>query len=221
MIAAGTRIFDIPESTSRFTVGDQAPARERTGLAGDPCLLWVGHLNRNKDPLAVLAGVALAAERFPQLKLWCCFATAPLLADVQSAIAQDVRLRGRVELLGVRPHDQIEHFMRAADVFVSGSHREGSGYSLIEALACGLPAVVTDIPPFRALLGDGAAGALWRGGDPHSLCAALTGLLARPRPALRAAARARFDAEVSSVAVGRKWAAAYGELAAEKLRAQS
>ena len=51
--------------------------------------------------------------------------------------------------------------MRAADLFVLGSHREGSGYSLIEALACGLPPIVTDIPSFRSLTGAGVVGALW------------------------------------------------------------
>ena len=45
--------------------------------------------------------------------------------------------------------------MQAADLFVLGSHREGSGYSLIEALACGLPPVVTDIHAFRTLTGCG------------------------------------------------------------------
>ena len=59
--------------------------------------------------------------------------------------------------------------MRAADVFVLGSHREGSGYSLIEALACGLPPVVTDIPSFRSLTAAGAVGALWPCGDARAL----------------------------------------------------
>ena len=41
---------------------------------------------------------------------------------------------------------RVEELMRAADIFTLGSHREGSGYALTEALACGLPPVVTDIP---------------------------------------------------------------------------
>ena len=81
--------------------------------------------------------------------------------------------------------------MRAADLFVLGSHREGSGYSLIEALACGLPPVVTDIPSFRSLTGGGAVGKLWPCDDPRALCEALVG--ARFDPATRAAVRAHFD----------------------------
>src|SRR5215469_13549798 len=47
--------------------------------------------------------------------------------------------RDRVHLLGRVAHAQVELLMRAADIFVLVSRRESSGYSLIEALACGLP----------------------------------------------------------------------------------
>ncbi len=63
--------------------------------------------------------------------------------------------------------------MRAADLFVLGSHREGSSFALIEALATGLTPVVTDIPSLRALTGNGAVGALWPCGDAGALDDAL------------------------------------------------
>jgi len=44
LIQAQTQVYEIPECPSRFTTGDQAEARRATGLEGDPCLLWVGHL---------------------------------------------------------------------------------------------------------------------------------------------------------------------------------
>ncbi len=94
----------------------------------------------------------------PELRLWCCFGAAPLLPAVEERIAADPRLRDRVQLLGRVPHLRIEQLMCAADIFVLGSHREGSGYSLIEALSCGLPPVVTDIPSFRALTGGARSG---------------------------------------------------------------
>jgi glycosyltransferase involved in cell wall biosynthesis len=208
LIGAGTTIHEIPESTSRFTPGDRAQARAATGLHGDPCLLWVGHLNENKDPLTVLQGVREAARELRGLQLWCCFGEAPLLSGVQRRIAVDDGLRGRVHLLGRVPHDRIELLMRAADVFVLGSHREGSGYSLIEALACGLPPVITDIPSFRALTGHGATGRLWPCGDASALRGALLSL-GSPSRELRSGVRAHFDAELSFAAVGRKLGAAY------------
>lgn len=211
-----TPVFEIPESTSRFAPGSQEAARRALGLSGDPLLLWVGHLNENKDPLTVLAGVSQAARELPGLQLWCCFGTAPLLRRVQRRVRADPSLRGRVHLLGRVPHERVEQLMRAADAFVLGSHREGSGYSLIEALACGLPPVVTNIPSFRALTGGGAVGMLWEPGNPRSLCAALLALRPRADAELRAGVRAHFDRELSFGAVGRKLGAAYGGLLGRK-----
>lgn len=209
LVQAQTSIYEIPESTSRFTPGDQAEARRLTGLWGDPCLLWVGHLNANKDPLTVLDGVSAAARQLPGLQLWCCFGTAALLPEVRSRIDTDRLLLERVHLVGRVAHESIEELMRASDLFVLGSHCEGSGYSLIEALACGLPPVVTDIPSFRSLTGQGAVGRLWPCGDAQKLCDALLSMASASRPELRRLARTHFDAELSFDAVGRKLSAAY------------
>ncbi len=216
LIQAGTSIRVIAESTSRFMPGAQAEARARTGLAGRPCLLWVGHLSANKDPLTVLEGVSRAAEALPGLELWCCFGEAPLRRAVEARIERDARLRGRVHLLGRRPHAEIESLMRAADVFVAGSHREGSGYALIEALACGLPPLVTDIPSFQALTGDGAVGRLWWRGDAQSLADELLGIAAKVGPAWRVRIRAHFERELSPVALGKRLEETYRGIAARR-----
>src|SRR5262249_53759160 len=151
-------IYAIPESSCRFTPGEQQEARRLTGVAGAPAVLWVGHLDANKDPMTVLDGVARAARALPQLQLYCCFGTGVLLDAVQQRLAAEPALRSRVTLLGRVPHEQVEQLMRAADLFVIGSHFEGSGYALIEALACGLQPVVTDIASFRALTAGGTIG---------------------------------------------------------------
>jgi glycosyltransferase involved in cell wall biosynthesis len=134
------------------------------------------------------------------------------MAAVRRQIANDPRLRDAVHLLGFRPHEQIEQLMRAADVFVTGSHREGSGYSVIEALACGLPPVVTDIPSFRTLTGAGRVGALWPCDDVQALTAAVLALAARLGPELRTAVRAHFENELSFGALGAKLVAMYRDV---------
>lgn len=211
VFAKRMQVFAIPESTSRFTPGDRGRARAATGLHGDPCVLWVGHLAHGKDPLAVIDGIAQAALRLPGLRLWCAFGTAPLLDAVQQRIAAHPQLAGRVHLLGKVPHAQVEALMRAADLFVSGSHAEGSGYALLEALACGVTPVVTDIPPFRELTGNGAIGRLWSPGDPERLTEALVDAWSSRTPPGRV--RSHFDANLSFAALGRRWAEAYAQVA--------
>lgn len=214
LLSAHTAVHALPESTSRFTPGDQQQARRRTGVHGDPAVLWVGNLDANKDPLTMLAGVSAAARQLPDLRLWCCFGVAPLLPQVEERVRADPHLCGRVRLLGRLPHARIEELMRAADLFVLASHREGSGYALIEALACGLPPVVTDIPSFRALTAAGAVGALWPCGDAHRLGQALQAVSACAGVALRTAVRRHFERELSAAALGAKLAALYRTVSA-------
>jgi glycosyltransferase involved in cell wall biosynthesis len=211
-----TRLFAIPESSSRFTMGSRADARAQTGLRGDPCVLWVGHLSRGKDPLTVLDGVARAALQLPDLQLWCTFGSAPLLDEVRRRIEHDPQLAGRVHLLGKVTHAQVETLMRAADMFVAGSLAESCGYVVLEALACGVTPVVTDIPSFRALIGGSRVGHLWPCGDAAQLAQALVDAAAsQPLPEH---VRAHFDAALSFAAVGRRWADAYAQVYDDRRR---
>jgi hypothetical protein len=199
-----------------FVPGDKAEARSATGMYGSPAVLWVAHLDANKDPLTVLSAVSEAALDLKELQLWCCYASAPLLSAVRSRIASDARLRNRVHLLGRVPHEEIERMMRAADLFVLGSHREGGNFSLTEALATGLTPIVTDIPSSRALIGNGTVGALWPCEDWRALADELRTASVAGRAQTRSQVRAYFDAQLSSDAIGRKFNAAYSRLIGSK-----
>jgi len=212
LLGREVQIFEIPESTSPFVPGNATAAREETGIYGDPAILFVSNLNQNKDPLTVLDGVGAAIVALPGLQLWCCYVSAPLLSSVKTRVANDPALRDRVHLLGLVPHDRMEQHMRASDLFVLGSRREGSSFSLIEALGTGLMPVVTDIPSLRALTAEGSVGELWECGNSTALTAALIRAASRPRSETRASVRAHFDATLSPSALGRRFAAAYASL---------
>jgi glycosyltransferase involved in cell wall biosynthesis len=98
-------------------------------------------------------------------------------------------------------------------MFVLGSHREGSGYALLEALACGLTPVVSDIPAFRSLTGGGAVGALVPAGDADAFAAAIVRLAKQPRDAARCAVLAHFARHLSPDALGRRLLSAYEQVA--------
>lgn len=222
----GLPVHAVPEASTGFRPGDVAAARGALGIDGDPCLAWVGHLDRNKDPLTVFDGLAAVVPELPDPQLWCCYGSAPLRDDVAARIESDTDLRGRVHLLGERPHESVETLLQAADALVLGSRREGSGFAVLEAMACGATPVVTDIPPFRALTGD--VGVLWAPGDPASLADALVRLhghrpgsgpvapaFADPGPdARRRRVRRHFERELSWNAVADRLAAVYRDMAA-------
>jgi glycosyltransferase involved in cell wall biosynthesis len=95
-------------------------------------------------------------------------------------------------------------FYGAADLFVIGSHHDGSGYSVMEACACGAVPVVTNIPTFRLLTGDGSVGALWAPGDADGCARALAEVGRRDLTAERARLADHFARELSWDAVGRR-----------------
>lgn len=212
VFSADLPVFEVMEGSSPFTPGDRDAARRETGLGGDPCLLWTGHLNSNKDPLAALEAFRLAVPRVPDARLWCCFGNAPLLEAVQARIAGDDVLRERVTLLGRRPHAEMERFFRAADFFLQMSHVEASGYSLIEALSCGTTPLVTDIPSFRRICAGGLAGSLTPVGDARAMAEALVDFAGRDRAMLRRTARAQFEEALSFDAIGRQLRGVYETL---------
>jgi glycosyltransferase involved in cell wall biosynthesis len=195
-------VFDVVESSTAVRGCSRHDARRRTGVAGDPAILWVGRLNANKDPMTILEALdrVMAADQGAHAHF--VYQGGPLEAAVRSRLGQSPALSGRVTLVGAVPHDRIADYYSAADLFVSASLEEGSGYALIEALACGATPIVSDIPPFRAIAGE--VGARFPPGDSAACAAAVLGLAREDRDALRRAARARFDAALTWDAIGRR-----------------
>ena len=104
-----------------------------------------------------------------------------------------------------------------ADIFVAGSHREGSGNALTEALACGTVPVVTDIPSFRVLTDEGRVGALWPVGDVQALAAALAAIGGGDRRRAAADAQELFKRRFSWRAVGERAMSIYREVAERRM----
>jgi glycosyltransferase involved in cell wall biosynthesis len=209
-------VFEVVEGSTPFTPGDQAIARSATGLEGDPCLLWVGNLDPNKDPLLVLEALSRVTSEFPAIRLHMCYRHAPLLQAVQARITDDPALAERVRLLGEVPYADTERYFRAADFLVQASHVEGSGYGIIEALACGTTPIVTDIPSFRRITGEGRYGALTPVDDPAAFADAIRAWSRRDRQVLRRQARTHFERELSFDAIGRQLRAVYDHVLAHR-----
>jgi glycosyltransferase involved in cell wall biosynthesis len=200
-------VFEVIEGSTPFVPGDQRAARAETGLDGDPCLLWVGNLDSNKDPLTVLDAMERATA-IPNARLHMCYRHAPLLDAVRARAARP-RLADRVIFHGEVGYPAIQDYFRAADFLVQASHVEGSGYGVIEALACATTPLVTDIPSFRTITGEGEVGALVPVGDVVALARALETWSLRDRSALRCHARAHFDRRLSFDAIAGQLMVAY------------
>lgn len=90
--------------------------------------------------------------------------------DYTPEIEQQIKkhdLQNHVLLAGPRPHDELPSWYNAADIFALLSSREGSPNVLLEALACGTPAVATPVGGIRDELEDSELGMLLTERSPH------------------------------------------------------
>ena len=155
---------------------DKAICRTALGIEASTVFLWVGRLNANKDPMTVLAGFQRYLLKNPAAKLYMIYQTDELLEEISLLLNNNSFLKEHVQLVGKIPENELADWYSAADVFISGSHSEGSGYALVEAMHCGCIPVVTDIPSFNTLTAKGRYGFLYKPGDIEALSKQLNNL---------------------------------------------
>lgn len=203
-------VIEIVEAGTRTRQVSRQRARAATGMSGAPLILWVGRLTANKDPLTVLDGLAIALPLLHDARVALVYSEEMLGDRVVERIKSSAVLRDRVSLVGRVAHDEIANYYGAADYFVSGSHSEGSGYALIEAMACGLVPVVTDIPSFQTIAGD--TGVRWPAGNAAAFSSALLEACSRDLVAEREKVRRQFADVLSWEAIGSRTVTSYRDL---------
>jgi glycosyltransferase involved in cell wall biosynthesis len=211
-------VIEILEASTDVEPLPRHEARELTGIAADPAVLWVGRLNANKDPMTVLDALDRAFAQLPNARCWMLYGADDLLADVQSRIAASDRLRQQVTLVGKIAPANVPLYLSAADIFVSGSRHEGSGYALLEAMACGVIPCVTDIPAFRAITR--TCGQRWTPGDATACAKAILTLAGPDREAAQRAVRRHFIEALSWTVIGQHTVREYRGLSGGRLRAE-
>ena len=205
------RVIEIIEASTAMRDVSRERARTAVGAEGSPLILWVGRLTTNKDPLTVLDGLERALPQLPDARVLMVFGDDTLIDSVGERVRQSALLADKVLLVGRVDRDEMPNYYGAADVFVSGSHSEGSGYALIEAMSAGVVPIVTNIPSFRAIAGD--TGARWTPGDAEHFAHVLVAACSADLGAQRAATKARFDQALSWKAIGARTVAEYRTLA--------
>ncbi|HVF43531.1 MAG TPA: glycosyltransferase family 4 protein [Pyrinomonadaceae bacterium] len=109
-------------------------------------------------------------------------------------LVAELRLTESVRLLGRR--DDIAPLVASLDVLVSASRTEAFGMVLVEAAACGVPAVATATEGAREIVNDGVTGSLVPVGDVRALASSVASLLSDESLRRSLGARARESARV-------------------------
>ncbi|MBN2147140.1 MAG: glycosyltransferase [Anaerolineales bacterium] len=112
-----------------------------------------------------------AAQERPELRL------VMLGNGSQAGLLRQIFQRGGVEARVFFPgqvsQNDLPRYYQGADLYISASHSDGTSISLLEALACGTPAIVSDIPGNREWITPGENGWWFRDGDADALTKAI------------------------------------------------
>jgi len=189
-----TRGVDIHFFCPVDTAAGQLRLRRDLGLPEHGLLIiYAGYLQRDKGVFELVQAFAHAAK----LRSNAFLILAGEGADSQHLIrlAAETEAAERMQFLGHVNHDQMPALMQACDIAVMTSWREGMPNALIEAMACGLPAVATAVGGIPQAVQHGRSGLLVPPRDVPAIAEALT------RLASDAAQRERFGREARAIAV--------------------
>jgi glycosyltransferase involved in cell wall biosynthesis len=169
------KIREMMEGSTFFTFQNKEESKKNINFPGHNLFLWCGSLNSNKDPLTILNAFSEYVKTAPDSYLYMIFNSVDLINEVKQNIEEN-KIGDHVLLLGQLPHSELEKYYRAADYFILGSHHEGSGFSLCEAMACGCIPIVTNIPSFKKMTNNGECGFLFSPENTEELTSILMNL---------------------------------------------
>jgi glycosyltransferase involved in cell wall biosynthesis len=216
------RAVEIPQGVNleRFAPAEaatKAAVRRKLDLPERPLALYVGVFDGRKNVEWLVKTWAKFRAQFPE---WCLLLVGPKSRDLQDSGLKDA-LRTFVEERGLADEilfrdfaPQVEDFYRAADLFILPSHNEGMPNVVLEAMASGLPCVVTRISGTTDLIAHGVTGMLFDVNDERSLLDAFNPL-ARDgalRTDIGARARERIGEQYSSARVADRYIQLYHEI---------
>jgi teichuronic acid biosynthesis glycosyltransferase TuaC len=175
---------------ARFHPLLRASARAALDLPADaPVMLTVGALIPRKQQALVIA----ALTHLPADTQYLIAGTGPDEVQLR-ALALDAGVAERVHLLGSVANAELPTLYAAADVMVLPSRSEGLANAWVEALACGTPLVLGDIPPAHEVIDADDAGRI-AAPTATAIADAVRAVLANPpdRSMLSARTHSRFN----------------------------
>jgi len=192
----------------------QQSRRRELGLdPGALIVVFVGRLAPEKELPSLLDAFAKARRQVPEAQLVLVGEGPERARLAQLARTLDIPPE-KIRFVGQVIPQAVRNWLQAADVFALVSRLEGFPVSLLEAMATGLPSVVSSIPANLQLIRDGENGLAASVANADELSFALERLLGDSalRARLRAAARASIQDRYSTEAVVERYEELFSEL---------
>lgn len=154
---------------------DRCAARERLRLQG-PVVISLRSLELVYDLETLVRAAPLVLRETPEAQ-FLIMGDGSQASELR-ALATQLDVGNRVRFLGVVPNADLPSYLRASDVYVSTALSDGGlAISTAEAMACGLPVVVSDAGENRAWVNEGAGGYVVPPSEPAALASKINWLL--------------------------------------------
>lgn len=190
-------VHGVPLETLRGRRSERSGARSAQGWADDDVVVViVANLRASKDYPTLFAAAATALAAEPRLR-FVSIGQGPLEAELRRSLAA-LGLEDRVTMLGYQ--EDPAGIVAGADLFTLSSRHEGLPIALLEAMALGVPPVVTAVGGNAEVVTGASDGVLVPPGDPDALAVAYVDLARDPAARIRLGTAAATRAEAFDIA---------------------
>lgn len=146
------------------------------GISNSPVIISIRHLDPIYNVETLINSVPLVLKQVPEAKF--LIVGRGVQEGYLKELARSLKILGSVRFVGEVSHDEVPRYLSLADIYVSTSLSDGGvSVSLMEAMACGLPPIVTDVGDNRKWIKDGENGFIIPTRDPESLAEKIIYLL--------------------------------------------
>jgi glycosyltransferase involved in cell wall biosynthesis len=171
-------VFPWGVELDHFSPRTDSSLRAELGWEGKDVVLSTRSLEPHYGVAVVIDGFIKAAVQNLEMRL-LLLGRGSLQNRLQEELTE-AGMRDRVHFAGQIEHQKLPAYYRAADLYVTASQSDGSSISLLEAMACGLPTLVSDIPGNREWVGEEETGWLFPAGDSGRLSQGLLDAFSEP-----------------------------------------
>lgn len=180
------KVFVVPNAvdTERFTPRERdEELADRLGLSGGPVIGYISNLGWREGIEVLLRGFAQLRQRLPDAQ--CLVVGDGPERDRLQALGDELDLGDSLVMPGHVPNEQIEDHYALFDLFVVPRVRDRASDLVtplkpLEAMAMGLPLLVSDLPALREIAAPGERGRVFEPEDHHALAEAAGDMLTSP-----------------------------------------
>ena len=153
--------------------------RNRLGVGGSPVVISMRNLRPLYDVECLIRAMPLVLRDVPDTRF--VIAGEGRERSRLESVAKSLHVSDSVSFVGFIPDSEVPEYLASSDVYVSTALSDGWSASTSEAMACGLPVVITDFGDNRRWVEDGVNGFVVPSRDPQTLASRVVHLLRHER----------------------------------------